>query len=79
MIGKVESKEINILFSYRQNNRIFYTVGTDGNNLQNFVMYEDGGPSWIYIFKKVVGMGEYIAFYIDEYTGCFFFFFCDSK
>ena len=30
-------------------------------------MYEDGGPSWSYIFQKVVGMGEYIAFYIDEY------------
>ena len=38
-------------------------------------MYEDGGTSWSYIFQKVVGMGEYIAFYIDEYMVVLFLFF----
>ena len=59
----------------------FYTVGTDGNNLHKFVMYEGvGGTFGSYIFEEVLGMGEYIAFYIGEYTVfCFFLFFCDSK
>ena len=34
----------------------FYTVGTDGNNLHKFVMYEGvGGTFGSYIFEEVLG------------------------